>query len=557
MATTTDPTGAPSPPAGGKGKPKMAKPTKKPAGLGVAAAEPPPEPADKKPARKRRMHLSIRHPDHGRLELHLKHWGESVALDGAVALADAGDKPVWIQLAKVGQFAGHAAGPFKMGNKEFGEMVANFRSTENRRIPIDFEHASEAEATAGSIPTEGAPAQGWIVDLDNRGAGGLWGLVEWGAKAREYIQSGAYRFISPAVRFNSKDRVTGKSAGARLTSAGLTNQPFLDGMQPLAAKDTPMGSSFAYSSHEVFPALRAAMKLPEVSTPQEMSAQCARLRQMAEDADHPLGMAHGVDLSQFLPAMRDAVRASMGATWDDVFDAIEDMIDAAIGEHVEEEHEDTDATGASMSDSLPTPATTDPGASAPTGAPAPQETTTMAADQDLTIKLRDAEARATDSATKLSDALTKQTELTLTLKERDTRIAELEANELKLKDEAEKRLASDREAEVVEAIAVYKDKKGISEADKPDLLALLTAAPASFRKLYPPVKPEERHLLRTLATDTREGAPPAVPGTPGAKSALSVTTLAKRLMKDNKSLSLAKAQNEAAKMLRDGTAPLS
>lgn len=191
-------------------------------------------PAPRAP-RRRKTRVVLDHPDHGRIEIHHM---RAVELD-VTALADASGptKRVWIQLAKVGQFAGHSAGPFELNAKVFADIVTNFKTTQNRAVPIDFEHASEADATSGSVPVLGAPAVGWIVDLDNRGEAGLWACVEWGARAAEYIKSGAYRYISPAVRFASRDRVTGKTIGARLTSAGLTNQPFLDGMQPLAASD--------------------------------------------------------------------------------------------------------------------------------------------------------------------------------------------------------------------------------------------------------------------------------------------------------------------------------
>ncbi len=182
--------------------------------------------------RRKGLRMTIDHPQLGRIDVrHMR------AVELAAATIGADTAPVWIQLAKVGQFAGHPSGPFELTAQTFAEIVRNFRATENRRVPIDFEHASEADPTSGSIPTLGAPAVGWILDLDNRGEAGLWALVEWGATAREYIRSGAYRYISPAMRFGSRDRESGRPIGTRLTSAGLTNQPFLDGMAPLAATD--------------------------------------------------------------------------------------------------------------------------------------------------------------------------------------------------------------------------------------------------------------------------------------------------------------------------------
>jgi phage I-like protein len=212
----------------------------------MATAPPPPPdetdeaedeaaPAPARP-RRRKTRVVLDHPEHGRIEVHHMRAAE---IDAAAALADGTGpaKRVWIQIAKVGSFAGHPAGHFELTPKTFSDIVANFNATQNRAVPIDFEHASEKDPTSGTIPTAGAPAQGWIVDLDNRGDAGLFAAVEWGDRAREYIKSGAYRYISPAVRFASKDRVSGRQIGARLTSAGMTNSPFLDGLVPLAAKD--------------------------------------------------------------------------------------------------------------------------------------------------------------------------------------------------------------------------------------------------------------------------------------------------------------------------------
>jgi len=155
-------------------------------------------------------------------------------------LLDAGDDdaPVWIQLAKQGSFAGHPSGPFKLDARVFADLIRNFKANEDGRIPIDFEHSSEHEPTAGTVPTAGAPAQGWIIDMATRPDGNLWALVEWHEPARTYVREGKYRFISPAISFHAKDRSSGKPIGAYCSSAGLTNSPFLSGMQPLAAKAT-------------------------------------------------------------------------------------------------------------------------------------------------------------------------------------------------------------------------------------------------------------------------------------------------------------------------------
>jgi hypothetical protein len=196
-------------------------------------------------------------------------YGDSVAITCADSAEDAG--PVWIQVAKAGAFRGHPSGPFELGAKQFDEIVRNFKATANQRVPVDYEHVSEADPTSGSIPTKGAPAQGWIVDLENRGDT-LWGLVEWRPDARAYIRDGAYRYLSPAIRFGAKDRDTGKPCGARLTSAALTNQPFLDGMMPLAASDKTE-TNMATEDELLDKQMRAALSLAEDCPAEEVEAK--------------------------------------------------------------------------------------------------------------------------------------------------------------------------------------------------------------------------------------------------------------------------------------------
>src|SRR6185295_20424092 len=100
----------------------------------------------------------------------------------------------------------------------FEEICRNFVEVDRGQVAFDFEHASEMDPAEGAIPVEGAPAQGWIRRLENRGQAGLWGLVDWLEPARTYIRERKYRGLSPAIRFGSKPPETGKPIGARLTS---------------------------------------------------------------------------------------------------------------------------------------------------------------------------------------------------------------------------------------------------------------------------------------------------------------------------------------------------
>ncbi len=437
--------------------------------------------------KRRRARLSVRiGADHS---IEIRHAGDAspdgVLCREAIELADAtstDDGPRWIQIAKVGAFRGHPAGPFALTPETFDEIVRNFRATENRAIPVDFEHASEADPTSGSVPAIGAPAQGWIRDLDNRGAGGLWGLVEWLPQARQYIREGAYRYLSPAIRFGARDRVTGAQIGARLTSAALTNQPFLDGMAALAAKDKPMTHSVPHGA--IMPALRAALRLDELAPPGDMKAKLANLRAACMAAADPLGSHEGVDLGGYVSALRTCVNAP--ATWqlDELFDAIEALIHAAIERHEaslhgphDEADEDEDEGPASMADNTRSAAMADP--------------TTD------TIKLSDHQAEI--------DVLNGK--LTAASAELDAVKAELAT----LREEAERRTMADREREVDEAIATHARSKGIGAQHKAALLRFLCADADGFRTLYPrsTVPAPLAYLTQSVAPPTAATAAPS------------------------------------------------
>lgn len=161
-----------------------------------------------------------------------------------VALADKETTgPVWCEVCRQGDYRGHSAGPFVVDSRTLAEVVQNFKSID-KRLAVDFEHASEMNPTEGSIPYDGAPAQGWIIDLEVRGTS-LWALVDWLPKARELIRAKQYQFCSVAFRFGAKDPVSGRPIGCRMTSLALTNAPFVRDLAPVAAKDVALPSANA------------------------------------------------------------------------------------------------------------------------------------------------------------------------------------------------------------------------------------------------------------------------------------------------------------------------
>jgi phage I-like protein len=158
--------------------------------------------------------------------------GVALCADGAPAVGHR----TWNQVARLGSFKGHPQGEFEFTPQVFADIIRNFRATENREVPVDYEHTSETLPPGTAL--HGVPAPAWVVDLEDRGAEGLWGLYDWKDPAAvDHIRAGRIKYVSPAVNFNATDKVTGEPIGARLTSVALTNHPFLDGMAPLVASE--------------------------------------------------------------------------------------------------------------------------------------------------------------------------------------------------------------------------------------------------------------------------------------------------------------------------------
>lgn len=182
---------------------------------------------------------------------------------------------VWNQIAIEGEYKGHPSGDFTLDAQAFTEIIENFRSHPSYEpnpalraggcgevVAWDFHHASEEPASAVGIA--GSPAQAWALDLEARkGADGLielWALVRWLEPAASYVKEGKYRWSSIAVWPDAVDPKTGEKVGWYMSSIALTNDPFIQGMAPLAATRQPTK-----------PATDTVQKKPEHKMPKNLS----------------------------------------------------------------------------------------------------------------------------------------------------------------------------------------------------------------------------------------------------------------------------------------------
>ncbi len=194
--------------------------------------------------------------------------------DGAAAEAAAPARKAtpefkWLHVANTGNYKGHHQGEFTLTDDTFRELIANFRADPKfgnpdhsvgpvtlddgssypgiacKVVQYDYEHASEMMPTEGSIPSGGAPAIGWALDLDLRkgadGRGQLWALSKLGKRIREQIDADEYNSVSIAWNPAGVHWITGKPIGAVLTSIAFTNHPFIRDLVPLAAANRAAG----------------------------------------------------------------------------------------------------------------------------------------------------------------------------------------------------------------------------------------------------------------------------------------------------------------------------
>lgn len=147
-----------------------------------------------------------------------------------------GPATAWHQIALEGKWAGHWQGPFSLDAKILEQMVEH-RAASPIDTVVDYEHSSVFGGDTA--------AAGWIKALETRAASDgsktLWGQIEWTEKAADHIRSREYRYVSPTIVWNTRDRKSGGMTGASLHSLALTNKPFLTELPELRVNSAAAG----------------------------------------------------------------------------------------------------------------------------------------------------------------------------------------------------------------------------------------------------------------------------------------------------------------------------
>jgi phage I-like protein len=160
-----------------------------------------------------------------------------VACECVTLAASADGEPIdWVKLLPMGRFGGRdGRGGYLVENLAHAqEIVAASKPAGSSLDPVvDYDHQTDLAAIKGVGGT--APAAGWIVEMQAR-ADGIWGRIDWVAKAAASLKDREYRYLSPVFPHS-------KSTGRVLAilRAGLTNKPNLELGALASEADHPNG----------------------------------------------------------------------------------------------------------------------------------------------------------------------------------------------------------------------------------------------------------------------------------------------------------------------------
>jgi len=179
--------------------------------------------------------------------------------------------PAEIQVVPYG---GHRTekGDFILDEEGSALILKDFESRLNDMV-IDYEHQTLGGGEA--------PAAGWIKKLrynppsppfTKGGNGGIWAVVEWTDRAKQYLKNREYRYLSPVFLKRLSDNKV-----VRLLNAALTNQPAIDGMVPIVNKGAVPpankgASSLESGKEDTMKRLLELLGLPETATGEEAVA---------------------------------------------------------------------------------------------------------------------------------------------------------------------------------------------------------------------------------------------------------------------------------------------
>lgn len=171
------------------------------------------------------------------------------------------------------------AGPWNLTAAAAARLIA-INAVRQADIAVDYEHQLLASADNGKE----APASGWInprslVWVDAGDEPGLYGQVDWTAKAKAMIDADEYRYLSPVFTYSATTHEP-----IDLMHVALTNFPAID--EPiraaLSARSALTHHQEQHHVNETLKKLLAQLGLPDTTTEGDALAGVAALKAKAD-----------------------------------------------------------------------------------------------------------------------------------------------------------------------------------------------------------------------------------------------------------------------------------
>lgn len=184
-----------------------------------------------------------------------------------------------IQLLPAGEFRAKDGRPgpgksWKLDSAIAAQVIASAAARANDFV-IDYEHQTLHTETNG----QPAPAAGWFDGLEWREGQGLYATgVRWTPRAQQMIGDQEYRYLSSVFSYDQSGRVL------QLMHAGLTNNPALDGLDPVAALRFAHQTTTPEESPMDRKELLALLGLPDTASDEQIKAGMTALKAKADSA---------------------------------------------------------------------------------------------------------------------------------------------------------------------------------------------------------------------------------------------------------------------------------
>lgn len=130
--------------------------------------------------------------------------------------------PAEFRVLPEGKIEIHGEAPAYLDEQGANAIIAAFSDRGNDMV-VDYEHQTMRD--------DKAPAAGWIKSLVWKGKEGLWAVVDWTKKAKDYLENREYRYFSPVMVLRASDRKI-----VQLINVALTNAPAINNLSPIVAK---------------------------------------------------------------------------------------------------------------------------------------------------------------------------------------------------------------------------------------------------------------------------------------------------------------------------------